>query len=200
MGCGIATTSGIATRQAQRLAFKVRPAFTATLECTRTEPRAGCTPTQPITVRFSAPVPAAQAFAARLRVGTDTRAPDLGKDKSAKVVDSIQFKAPFPDGASGTLELPAQLTDDAGRTLTNAARFPLEVRIDEYPPLVKFSGDFGILEALDGGVLPVTLRNVDAGDAGRAPAILGRQLRVRNDPAAIGDWLRRVAKAELIAR
>jgi hypothetical protein len=64
-GTGIAAASGIATRQRQQLAFQVRAAFTATLECTRTEPRAGCTPTQPITVRFSAPVPSAQAFAVR---------------------------------------------------------------------------------------------------------------------------------------
>jgi uncharacterized protein YfaS (alpha-2-macroglobulin family) len=195
-GAGIATTTGIATRQPQRLAFQVRPTFTATLECSRTEPRAGCTPTQPIIVRFSAPVSSAQAFAARLRIaGGEVRSPDTSRDKSSKAVESIQFKAPFPDGASGTLELPAQLADDAGRTLANASRFPLEVRIDEYPPLVKFSGEFGILEALEGGILPVTLRNIDAGEVGRAPAINGRQLRIGDDPAAVGEWLRRVSAA-----
>ena len=54
----------------------------------------------------------------------------------------------FRMAPAATLEMPAQLADDAGRALENAARFPLEVRIDEYPPLVKFSGEFGILEAL----------------------------------------------------
>ena len=137
---GIASATGIATRRAQNLAFEVRAAFTATLECTRTEPRAGCTPTQPIVVRFSAPVPRAQALASRLRLAAnDVRSPDAASDKQAKVVESITFKPPFPDGGAGSLELPAQLVDDAGRALENASRFPLEVRIDEFPPLVKFS-------------------------------------------------------------
>ncbi len=193
---GVATASGIATAQAQTLPFEVRPAFTATLECTRTEPRAGCTPTQPIVVRFSAPVSREQAFASRLRIAAnDVRSPDGADDKQSKVVESISFKPPFPDGGTGSLVLPTQLVDDAGRTLQNAARFPLEVRIDEYPPLVKFSADFGILEADEGGVLPVTLRNIDVGAAGRAPAIRGRQLRVGNDPALIAGWLKRVDAA-----
>jgi uncharacterized protein YfaS (alpha-2-macroglobulin family) len=193
---GIAATSGIATRQAQRLAFRVRAEFTAMLECTRTEPRAGCTPTQPITVRFSAPVPSTLAFAAKLRLAAgDVRSPDATAEKKSKVVESIQFKAPFPDGATATLELPAQLVDDAGRALSNAARFPLEVRIDEYPPLVKFSASFGILEAREGGVLPVTLRNIDAGEGSGATTIQGRQLRVGDDPASVASWLRRVTEA-----
>lgn len=195
-GRGIATTSGIATRQPQQLAFKVRPAFTAQLTCTRTDPRAGCTPVQPITVTFTSPVPREQALAARLRISADdVRAPSVRDDRKAKVVESVTFQGPFPDGANATLELPANLRDDAGRPLENAARFPLAVRIDEYPPLVKFSGEFGILEALEGGVLPVTLRNIDPAAAGRETTIEGRQLRVPNEPRAIIDWMRRVQEA-----
>jgi len=138
----------------------------------------------------------AQAFAAKLVIaGGETRTPDNSDQNQAKFVESIQFKAPFPDGASATLQLPAQLTDDAGRTLANAARFPLEVRIDEYPPLVKFSGEFGILEAAEGGVLPVTLRNIDAAESDAATTIPGRQLRLDNDPAAVSKWLRAVEAA-----
>src|SRR5258705_510201 len=76
-GAGIAAASGIATKQDQQLAFAVRKAFLATLECTRTEPRAGCTPTQPITVKFSAPVAREQAMAAlrRPRRGRAPRQP-----------------------------------------------------------------------------------------------------------------------------
>jgi uncharacterized protein YfaS (alpha-2-macroglobulin family) len=194
-GAGIAASSGIATRRSQQLAFQVRPSFTASLECTRTEPRAGCTPTSPITVRFSAPVPRAQAHAARLKLSAnDVRAPDDAENKQGKVVEFVTFKAPFPDGATASLEMPAALSDDSGRTLANAARFPLEVRIDEYPPLVKFSGEFGILEASD-SVLPVTLRNVDAAPAGSDTAIAGKRLRIGASPEAIADWLRRVHAA-----
>jgi alpha-2-macroglobulin len=194
-GAGIAAASGIATNQDQQLAFSVRKAFLATLECTRTEPRAGCTPRQPITVKFSAPVAREQAIAARLHLAADdVRAPE-DRDAKAKFVESIAFAAPFPESVTAVLELPAQLSDDAGRALENAARFPLDVRIDEFPPLVKFSGEFGIVEAREGGVLPVTLRNIDIPAAGAAAAIPGRQLRVGADPAAIADWLRRVRAA-----
>jgi alpha-2-macroglobulin len=60
-GAGITTLSGLATHADQQLAFRVRPEFTATVECTRTNPRAGCVPTLPIEVTFSAPVPRASA-------------------------------------------------------------------------------------------------------------------------------------------
>jgi uncharacterized protein YfaS (alpha-2-macroglobulin family) len=195
-GRGISTESGIATRQAQRLSFKVRPAFMAQLTCTRTDPRAGCTPVQPITVQFTAPVPREQALAARLRFPDGgVRAASVAGDREAKVVESITFEAPFPESVDATLELPANLRDDAGRTLENASRFPLAVRIDDYPPLVKFSGEFGILEALEGGVLPVTLRNIDPAAAGSAAVIEGRQFRVPNEPGAVIQWMKKVQEA-----
>jgi hypothetical protein len=194
-GKGIAAHSGIATRADQRLAFRVRPAFLATLECSRTEPRAGCAPISPITVKFSAPVAREQALAARLRLpGGETREPEARGDERAKVLESIAFAPPFPEAVVATLELPA-IVDDAGRSLENGARFPLDVRIDEFPPLVKFAGEFGILEAREGGVLPVTLRNIDAPAAGAATAIAGRVLRVAREPAEVASWLRRAIAA-----
>src|SRR6185437_7668436 len=66
-GAGITTLSGIATRRDQQLAFRVRPAFIAQVECTRTNPRAGCVPMQSISVTFSAPVPRALALGIRIR-------------------------------------------------------------------------------------------------------------------------------------
>jgi hypothetical protein len=127
-GAGIAAASGITTRQDQQLAFEVRKAFLAALECTRTEPRAGCTPTQPITVKFTAPVAREQAMAARLRLATDDVRTPEDTDAKAKFVEQIAFAAPFPEAVTAVLELPPQLSDDAGRTLENAARFPLDVR------------------------------------------------------------------------
>ncbi|MBK7250029.1 MAG: hypothetical protein IPI06_03830 [Gammaproteobacteria bacterium] len=195
-GEGIAAASGLATREAQRLAFKVRPAFAARLECTRTEPRAGCMPAMPVTLRFSAPVPRAQALGARLRLaGGEVRAPVPPDGEAARMLEAIVFQPPFPDGSLASLELPAELKDDAGRALENAARFPPSVRFDEYPPLVKFAGDFGILEAGEGGVLPVTLRQVGEAGAGTQAAIQGRRLRVAADPALVAGWLRRLAEA-----
>src|SRR5258706_7478586 len=83
-GAGIATRSGIATTADQQLAFSVRPAFRAALECTRTEPRAGCTPIQAIQVRFTAPVARDLAMAARLRLPDGAiREPAVGDDARA---------------------------------------------------------------------------------------------------------------------
>ena len=56
-GAGIEAPSGIATTLDQKLAFQVRPAFTARVQCERVNARAGCIPLQPIRLQFSAPVP-----------------------------------------------------------------------------------------------------------------------------------------------
>jgi alpha-2-macroglobulin len=50
----------------------VRPAFTAQVECSRTNARAGCIPMLPINVSFSAPVPRSKALAVRLTAADGT--------------------------------------------------------------------------------------------------------------------------------
>src|SRR5262249_9712515 len=95
-GAGIAAEGGIATTQSQKLAFKVRPAFTGRVECTRTEPTAGCIPIQPIAVRFSSPVPREQALAIRLRERSgngkaNERAPDPPESKQAATLEEVTF-------------------------------------------------------------------------------------------------------------
>ena len=194
-GAGIATTTGLATKEEQRLAFRVRPEFSARVECMRTNPEAGCLPFKPIEVRFTSPVPRAQALGLRLKAGTTVFEPVAVGDGPVPMLDGIRFNGPFPESSTVQVLLPPVLADDAGRTLANAQRFPVDVRVDEYPPLAKFPGTFGILEAREGGVLPVTLRNLDLPAAGTPAAIQARMLRVGSDPAAIADWMRRVNAA-----
>ena len=196
-GRGIAAaSSGLATQQDQALAFRVRPAFTARVECSRVNPDAGCLPIRPIDVRFTAPVPRELALQLRLSVDGASRVPRPLDRGSAPMLEGVRFDGPFEPSSSAKITVPAGLVDDAGRALGNAARFPLDVRVDEYPPLAKFAGTFGILEANEGGVLPVTLRNLDptTGPATTA-SIPARRLRVGADPAALAAWLRRVDKA-----
>jgi len=196
-GAGIATVSGIATSADQQLAFQVRPAFTAQVECSRTNARAGCTPLLPIMVNFTAPVARAQALAIRLRTA-DGRVltPMVKQAAPVPTLDGVSFTGPFPESSSLTVLMPGGLSDDAGRPLENAARFPLAVRVDAYPPLVKFSGNFGILEAREGGILPITLRNVEPALAVRQSSLDAKRLRVDADPKAIADWLTRVERAQ----
>ncbi len=194
-GKGIAAASGLATAEEQRLAFRVRPDFTARIECTRSNPDAGCLPFKPVEVRFTSPVPRGLALGLRLVAGDRTIAPVIPGSEKAPTVDSLRFDGPFPPSGTVKVTLPDGLRDDAGRALSNAARFPVDVRIDEYPPLAKFAGSFGILEAREGGVLPVTLRNLDEPAAGAPAAIPARRVRVGADPAAVAEWLRRVETA-----
>ena len=195
-GAGIATASNIRTTADQKLAFQVRSAFTAQVECTRSNPRAGCLPIMPIQVNFSAPVPRAQALAIRLRSGArQVYTPVTTATEQAPTVDGVSFAGPFRESTNLSVSLPPGLVDDAGRPLQNAARFPLEVRVDRYPPLVKFNGNFGILESKLGGVLPVTMRNVEPKLATSISAIDGKVLRLDADPASIASWLQRVEKS-----
>ena len=77
------------------------------------------------------------------------------------------------------------LKDDAGRTLANAAAFPMKVRIDDDPPLVKFPSRFGILEVNAQPALPVTVRNVE-------PTLDAYALDVAKAPK---DWQPRAASS-----
>jgi hypothetical protein len=194
-GAGIATDSGITTRANQQLAFRVRPAFTAQVECTRTNFRSGCIPVQPLEVNFSAPVPRDMALAIRIKAKGKMLVPVAVGEANVPVVTGVRFPAPLPENTTLTVVLPQTLVDDAGRPLENASRFPLSVSVDAYPPLAKFSGEFGILEAREGGVLPVTLRNVEARLTTTESSIPAKMLRLDNDPVLIASWLRRVEKA-----
>ncbi|MFP5307234.1 MAG: MG2 domain-containing protein, partial [Gammaproteobacteria bacterium] len=190
-GAGIATAGGATTQQAQRLDFRVRDDFLARFSCRRASADADCLPMLPMAVEFTAPVDRALAERATLvsASGTPYRPEPLKEDR----VETITFAGPFAERDRLTLSLPDGLVDDAGRTLANRERFPLEVKTDEAPPLAKFAGTFGILERLEGGILPVTLRNLD-GSADGAASVAGRSLRI-DDPRAIYGWMQKIDDA-----
>jgi len=200
-GAGIASAAGIVTDNDQVLSFKTRPAFTASFQCERVNANAQCVPLLPMTLRFSAPIPADKAWTIHLAgtQGKDYPADPVDSSKTP-VVDRITFKGPFPEKERFTIVIPEGLTDDAGRPLENASSFPLAVETDELPPLAKFSGEFGILELKEGGVLPVTLRNLEAPVAGKqapasGPAIPGKLRRQDQDDQDIMRWMKKVAEA-----
>ncbi|MGH8584409.1 MAG: alpha-2-macroglobulin family protein [Gammaproteobacteria bacterium] len=150
---------------------------------------------------FSAPVAAQTAQRIRLAGAQGETYPFQTLDPATKPwIEDLEFSGPFPPRAALRVELPPELTDDTGRKLSNAARFPLEVKTDEYPPLAKFSGEFGIIEWKEGGILPVTVRNIEPGLALQRllparEAVNARMQRIEEGDAAIPRWIRRVAKA-----
>ena len=203
-GRGIASLSGIASEQAQTLTFRTRPPFVARFQCDKVNANARCVPMLPMILDFSAPIPADQARAVRLldERGKAYPANEIDVHKTP-TVDEIAFQGPFPEKTRFTLELPAGLRDDGGRALENTAHFPLAVETDEYPPLAKFSGEFGIIESKEGGILPVTLRNLEAGVAAKRSLpglpvpenVAGRMQRADQSDVAVIAWLKKVQQA-----
>jgi uncharacterized protein YfaS (alpha-2-macroglobulin family) len=203
-GKGVASTSGVPTVHDQVLTFETRENFIAEFSCERENPRSGCIPVLPMHLRFNAPLDPEAAGEAVLKGpgGKSWRAP-LGTDGG-----SVTFEGPFPANAEFQLEIPRGLKDDAGRTLTNAGRFPLKVRTAGFPPLAKFAARFGIVELHADPALPVTLRNIEPRPKARllkayeADETLRSQLTgraTRIPPGRIEDiqpWLRRLAAAE----
>ncbi|MDB5971046.1 MAG: hypothetical protein JWQ90_3496 [Hydrocarboniphaga sp.] len=190
-GKGIATAGGTATTIDQVLKYKTRPAFGASFSCDRVNADAACVPVLAMSLRFSAPVPTQLAMQIRLKGSGDTREPEAA-DEDSPFVDRVEFKPPFPESSALELQLPSDFHDDAGRRLANAGSFPLKIATDSAPPLLKFSGEFGILEASEGGVLPVTLRDVE--DPVGASRIGGASKRI-DDEAEVLHWISRVKYA-----
>jgi len=194
----IASSAGKAAGRDQRFDFTVRAPFAASFSCGRVNSGADCNPIEDADLSFSAPIDRAKALAIRLRLADGSeRSPTLSdSDKSNAQLADISFKGPFPAQSGAQLVLPQGIADLSGRPLANAARFPLPIRFGAAPPLVKFAAGFGIVEASEGGVLPVTVRSVEPTLIGKATSIGGKSLRVADDNAAIAQWLRKLDKAE----
>ena len=163
-GIGAMSNPKVTTNAEQRFRFTVRPAFTAEFSCERERANAPCLPIRPMTLRFSSAVPRDLAATVRLKPASGPAlAPVFDKDDKTDEVGSLSFPVPLAENASFTIELPRELRDNAGRTLANAAGFPLTVATGEAPPIAKFAAaPFGIVESDAQALLPITLRHVQA--------------------------------------
>lgn len=193
--------AGIPARTAgrdQRFDYDIRPAFTAKMSCSRVNPQAGCNPIKDIIVNFASPVARDTALAATLATADGKRlTPKIdADDKNDAWLTSVRFAGPLPQNVDATLTLPEGVTDQSGRSLQNRSNFPLKFHIDRAPPLVKFAAEFGILEASEGGILPVTVRGVEASMVQANLKMPATALKVADDDAAIARWLKRVADAD----
>jgi uncharacterized protein YfaS (alpha-2-macroglobulin family) len=189
-GPGVQSTAGVAGENPQTFRWTVRPAFTAELSCDREGANRGCIPLTPLVLRFSAPVAWSVASHAAL-VGPDGHRWTPRPPEDEDWTTALTFTPPFPPDTTFRIELPADVVDDAGRTLENAATFPLAVRTDGEPPLAKFASRFGIIEWKADPALPVTVRTLEPDAGGRQLRVGGRVTRI--PPSDALDWLRRVA-------
>ncbi|HEX4869779.1 MAG TPA: MG2 domain-containing protein, partial [Moraxellaceae bacterium] len=198
---GLLSATGVARSTDQVLRYKVRPSFTATFTCTRENARQSCAPMTDMRLDFTDVVPAAQLQAIRLEGGGKVYAAspkayegeyEGGEGEVPQGMgdaDGVVFHGPFPAEADFVLRLPADLRDQSGRPLLNAARFPLAVRTAAYPPLAKFAADFGIIEKAAGAV-PLTVRNLEPAD-GLATAARLYTLKLPDSDTALLQWLGR---------
>ncbi|WP_185964993.1 alpha-2-macroglobulin family protein [Glacieibacterium frigidum] len=194
-GAGIASPAGLVTAAPRRLDFQVRAAFAARFECSRVNAAAACSPLEAMRVAFTGEVPVELAAKVRLVGPSGSVAADKIEGRKT-TIGWVKFSGPFDERAKYRVEMPAGLTDDAGRTLANAARFPLEVATGDLPPLAKFAGPFGIVEAAEGGVLPVTLRGIEAPARGLSTVPLNARTIAVDSDATVARWLRALEEAE----
>lgn len=192
-GKGIAAPNGVTVNADQILPFRTRPDFSARFHCDRVGAKADCIPFLPMTLRFSAPLAKADAAAIALSAkGGKVYRAEIGKDdQKREFVSNVSFRGPLPARTEFQLSVPAGLKDDAGRPLVNQSQFPLTVKTDEQPPLIKFPARFGILESRGDRLLPVTVRNVEA-TLGASVSVAGGMLRVASGPehdAEVWRWL-----------
>ncbi|MBN8759179.1 MAG: hypothetical protein BGO61_11575 [Thiobacillus sp. 65-69] len=185
---GVEAGNGLASTEAHTFDFRVRPAFRLRAVCDKVNARADCNPLGDIRVALGGSI--RRDAAATVRLSGAGRSWQPVFDGDGPWVDGWRFKGPFPEKAALTLTVPAGLADADGRALVNASQLPLALRTDAYPPLAKFAGHFGVIEAAN-PVLPVTLRNLETDAADRALALPARMASVREggDAMVIG-WLR----------
>ena len=203
-GKGVATPSGVANSIEKRFNFKVREPFKASFTCERENAQSACLPISTMSLRFNAPVTSKLANSIVLKGPKDSYKPEVDKsDGDDNTINAINFKGPFPEDSDFRIELPKGFVDASGRTLENAASFPLSTKTGGQPPLAKFAASsFGVVErfAQPGtstfALLPVTVRNVetDLKVQSLRPGGSVTDLQVKTDTEIIA-WYRKVTYA-----
>lgn len=222
---GILSKSGLPVEEAQAFNFQVIPPFQAEFSCERANAQRPCNPILDMRLVFTKRLPLKLLKGTKL-VATDGKIwePEevkkgdqninksgaiLTSPKSAigvnlisqfedKQVDSLTFKAPFPDSTQFKIILPGVLNDELGRKLVNQDKFPLEVATDAYLPLVKFSAPFGIIEYKAEPILPVSVRNVEKQLSLQQVVFEGKSLNIssQENVSEIIEWYRSVQEKD----
>ena len=181
-GRGIEDSNGAKVQEDDAVNYEVRVPFRAELTCDREKPTSPCSALSDLRLQFTDQIDIKLAEQIQLMTPKGVQSPrDVSPERREQLiaqnkklyylknklsnrdhVDTVVFKGPFTPNTPFTIKLPKSFTDLSGRELSNGKSFPLKTQIGALPPLAKFAADFGILELKEGGVLPVTLRNVES--------------------------------------
>ncbi len=193
LGAGLTSkASAVSKQKTSSFKFKVRAGFTAEFSCERENAKANCIPLSTMNVQFSSQISIQDAQKIYLEGAGVKVYPDFSKAELSNTVDRVSFKGPFPANGQFNIVIPSDLKDDSGRSLFNSTKFPLSVQTDDMPPLAKFSSNFGILEAKQDILLPVTVRNLESQVPG-ASALVGKSIKLGADNfSSVVSWLKNV--------
>ena len=222
---GILSKTGLPVEEAQHFEFRVIESFQARFTCERSAPDHPCNPILDMRVSFTKRLPLKSLKGAKLVTadGKTWTPPELSKgDQNKNIdgtlvttpksgrgvklisnfedeqIDSLTFKAPFPESTKFKVILPENLKDELGRALENQKKYPLEVATDKYSPLLKFPASFGILELNADPVLPVSVRNIEGKMAIQQVSIEGKTLNLSSQSnfSEIISWYHKVQSKE----
>jgi hypothetical protein len=202
-GAGVKSQeSGLARQHDLVLPYETRPMLTANFSCNRENAKADCSPFADMELTFSSPIPADQARLIELVSAdgkTHIKAVVEPDEKGNGTLSKVSFPATLKERQQWKVVLPKGIHDDAGRTLSNQASYPLTVKSAEFPPLAKFAADFGLIEANQSPVLlPATLRNLEAKVIGQKVAptsVNGASVRISaSDFPAVVSWMKKLDK------
>ena len=184
-GAGVAAPNGAATPYDQVLSFKVRPPFTADVECSANV-QDKCLGS--ISVVFSETVERAMAMRVRLSDSSGVELPRLLED--GPQVERVRFSGTLDGDTVLTVDLTGPIEDIDGRALANAATFPTDLHIGTLPPGATFGAGTSIVRAQGDAAIAVLLRQPP-------DPLSGRRVRVADD-SEIARWLRRVRDARRV--
>ncbi|AXR68936.1 alpha-2-macroglobulin family protein [Leptospira mayottensis] len=159
---GLKSKSGIPRSSTRKIEYTVRQPFRAEFNCDRVNARAACIPSLPLRLNFNSPVSVEILQKIQLQTSDGKKIPPKVSSENGNYDYGISFPVPLAPKSKFQIILPSGIKDDAGRLLANQSSFPLMVSTDDYPPLLKFSSKFGILERFPEAILPVTIRNLEA--------------------------------------
>lgn len=198
---GIEGMQGAASSADQSLAFTTRGDFSASFSCDYLTAGGPCVPLLPLRLRFNENIARADADKITLTDASGkVYAPySDGTVSRAAPVSNLSFNGPFPERSTLTLALPPGLKNDDGRPLVNQHEFPLKIRMDVLPPLIKFPAKFGIIEARTERLLPVTVRNVETRLSGKlrgAGAMLRVDVQGERQDLDVMKWMARLGSGD----
>jgi len=161
-GKGVRSKTGVKNEEDQVFAFQVREPFSVSYSCERVNSQANCIPFLDITLSFSAPVSYEKIKKVTMKGGGKTYYPEISEQEkqAGNSVYYASFQGPFPEKTKFQIIFPEDFQDETGRSFPNKKQ-TIELFTDSFPPLAKFSGKFGILEAETEALLPLTIRNIE---------------------------------------